>query len=465
MPGEAWASPAVRDDAHCHRTLDSQNDHIGRRMNDMAISKARVVQISAAVLLVAALVATMAVTGRGLQRTLVMATGPAGSAYALYGERYRALLAKQGVELRLQPSGGTLENLRLLNDPAAGIDVAFVSAGTTSPEKSPDLRALGTVFLEEVWFFSRDPGLAGGDLAALRGKRMSIGTEGSATRAIAEVLIRLNAVDPAAAEFVGLSPQEAAEQLRRGDIDAAMIMTSADSPLVREMLADPAIHLVSFRRAAAYVARYPFLMQLTVPEGVGDLALNRPPADVTTFGTSVSLAVREDVPPALQALLLDTAARVHAGPGMFIKAGQFPAAQAIDLPLSAPATQYYKSGLPFLQRYLPFWVAVLVGRLLYFLIPIVGVLYPLLRVAPGLYGWAMRRRIYRLYGELKFLEHELDGGAGSEAGSRLRDQLEQLERRVERMHVPLAYANQVYTLRLHINLVRSRLAQPEALRP
>jgi TRAP-type uncharacterized transport system substrate-binding protein len=424
----------------------------------MRLSKTQIFQVSVAVLLIAGLALTVLVTRSGLQRTLVMATGPAGSAYEQYAEQYRILLAHSGVELQLQSTGGTVENLRLLDDPATGIDVAFLSSGTTSADESPDIRALGTIFLEEVWFFSRNPDLAGGDLAALRGKRMSIGPEGSATRAVAQALIRLNGIDPASAEFLGLAPQQAAAQLRRGDIDAAMIMTSADSPLVRELLADPAIGLVSFRRAGAYVARYPFLTKLTVPEGVGDLALNRPPHDVTTFGAPVSLAVRADMYPALQALLLDAATQIHAGPGMFNAAGRFPAAQAIDLPLSDAALQYYKAGLPFLQRYLPFGIAVVVGRLLFIVIPLIGVLYPVLRLAPALFGWAMRHRIFRLYGELKFLEHELGSDPGDERRRELRDQLEQLDRRVGRMHVPLSYSQMVYTLRLHINLVRSRLA-------
>ena len=55
---------------------------------------------------------------------------------------------------------------------------------------------------------------------------------------------------------------------------------------------------------------------------------------------------------------------------------------------------------PFLQHNLPFWMASLVGRLLVLLIPIVAVLYPLMRFLAALYGWLMRRKIARLYGEL-----------------------------------------------------------------
>jgi TRAP transporter TAXI family solute receptor len=414
-------------------------------------------EILTAAIVLAVIAGAIVIAQSRVPSRLVMASGPPGSAYALYAEQYRMLLARSGVEVQVRPSGGTVENLKLLNDPAANVDVAFVSAGTTSAEKSPDLRTLGTVFIEAVWFFSRESALVGGSFDALRGKRVSIGVQGSATRAVAETILRLNRFDMSSADFVSLSPQAAAGQLRRGDIQAALMTASADLPIVRELLADPDIDLISFPRAAAYVALYPFLTRLTVPEGVGDLASNRPPHDVEIFGAPVSLVVRDDMHPALQALLLRAASQIHAGPGMFNAASRFPAAEAIDLPLSDGATQYYKSGIPLLQRHLPFGLAVLVGQLLFILLPIVGILYPLLRLAPALYAWAMRHRIIRLYGELKLLEHELDNDPDSARKRTLLDELDQLDRRVVRMHIPASYSQFVYTLRQHIGLVRSRV--------
>jgi len=415
------------------------------------------IQILAIVVLIAAVTGTIVVTQSRVPHTLVMATGPAGSAYEQYAEQYRLLLARSDVEVQLRPSGGTVKNLGLLNDPRAKVDVAFLSAGTTSAEKSPELRTLGTVFMEELWFFARESELSGEGLDALRDRRISIGPEGSATHAMAQTILRLNRFDTSSADFLSLSPQASAEQLRRGDIQAALFMTSADLPVVRELLADPGISLVSFPRAAAYVALYPFLTQLTVPEGVGDLASNRPPHDISIVGAPVSLGVHADMHPALQALLLSAASQIHSGPGMFNAAGRFPGEEAIDLPLSDGAIQYYKSGTPLLQRYLPFALAVLVGQLLFVLLPVIGVLYPVLRFAPALYAWAMRHRIIRVYSELKLLEHELDSDPDNARKLALRDQLDQLDRRVARMHIPVSYSQPAYTLRQHINLVRSRL--------
>ena len=182
---------------------------------------------------------------------------------------------------------------------------------------------------------------------------------------------------------------------------------------MRRLIADERVGLTNVPRADAYVALYPFLSKVTVPAGVGDLGKHLPPSDVTLFATKASLVVRRDLHSAIQYLLLNTAARIHSGVGMFHRAGRFPAAEGIDLPLSDQAIQFYKSGLPFLQNNLPFWMASLVGRLLVLLIPIVAVLYPMVRLLPELYNWLMRSKIARLYGELRFLEDEIEAGGGA----------------------------------------------------
>src|SRR5262249_22695057 len=150
------------------------------------------------------------------------------------------------------------------------------------------------------------------------------------------------------------------------------------------------------------------------------------------------------------------ASQIHATPDVFSRVGEFPAAEPIDLPLSEVARQYYRSGRPFLQRYLPFWVAALTSRLLVVLIPLVGVLYPLFRLLPALYGWGTRRRTFRLSGELKFLEAELSSGATGASTSALAERLDRLEQHADRIHVPVGFVHMLYTLKAHIDLVRQR---------
>jgi len=411
--------------------------------------------VAVAVLFVAAVAVVLAIVNPTPPRTVVMTTGSAGSAYSEVAERYREILARDGVQLRLIPSAGAVENLHRLSDPHSGVSVGFIRGGITNARKSPELVSLGTVFYEPLWFFYRDVQLSRG-LSELRGKRISIGPEGSGTRALTLELLARNGIDQAFAELLPFTPEMAEEKLLSG-LQAAIMLTSWDSPVVRTLIAATDVDLVSFPRTDAYVALYPFLNKLVLPTGVGDLAKNRPPRDVILIAPKASLVVRSDLHPAIQYLLLAAATEIHGGPGIFHKAGQFPAAEATDLPLSDSAHQFYKSGRPFLQRYLPFWLAVLVGQLLILAIPVVGVLYPMLRLAPAVYGWGMRRRIYRLYGQLKFLEVELDRRRPEQDVTDLVGKLDRLEERANHLRVPAAFAHMLYTLRMHISIVRTRI--------
>jgi TRAP transporter TAXI family solute receptor len=387
--------------------------------------------------------------------TVVMATGPEGGGYNEIGKRYQEAFARAGVQLKLVATAGSLENLGLLRDPRSGVSVALVQGGSVGADPG-QLESLGTLFYEPLWLFHRGE-LEGTTLTALRGRKVSIGPMGSGSRALLLALLKRNDLDQEFGELLALAPQQAADKLLAGEIDAAAILASWDAPVVRRLIADERVELFNIARADAYVALYPFLSKVTVPRGVGDLARDIPPADITLFAPKASLVVRKDLHPAIQYLLLSTAAQIHSGVNMFHRAGRFPAPEGIELPLSSEAVQFYKSGQPFLQNNLPFWMASLVGHLLVLLIPIVAVLYPLMRFVPALYGWVMRRRIARLYGELRFLEDDLAARGAAADRLQLMARLDQLEKQANQLRMPIAYESMMYLLRNHIAAVRSRL--------
>lgn len=413
--------------------------------------------IAAGILIAVAIVVTIPIQKPFSSQVVVMTTGAQGGYYDQLGQHYKARFAREGVELRLLPSDGSGDNLKRLNDPHSGVDVGFVQGGTTDESKSPDLLSLGTLGYEPLWFFYRGPD-PGPSLEGLRGKKTSIGPEGSGSRALALKLLACNGIEPGMAELLPLSPAESAEQLQHGELAAILIMASWETPLVRRLLADPQIELINFARADAYVALYPFLSKLVLPAGVGNMAENRPPVDTNLLAPKTCLIIRSDLAEPIQYLLLEAATEIHSGPGIFQKSGQFPASEKVDLPLSKPALQFYKSGLPFLQRYLPFPLAAIAVSLLVVLIPLIGILFPLLRLLPALYGWSMRRRIFNLYGEMKLIEVELEAGHGA-SHAELLDRLDRLELRAIHTTVPKTFAHLIYTLRHHISLVRARLEQ------
>ena len=394
-------------------------------------------------------------------RTVAMATDPEGGISAELGRRYRELLAVDGIDLRLVPSAGAVEDVARLRDPQSGIGIAIIPSGIIDQQQSPGLVSLGTLFYEPLWVFYHGPRLEEKH-ESMQGKRVSVGPEGSGTRVLAvKFLANTGIVQQRDATLLGLTPQVAAEKLLHGEIDAAIMLAAWESPFVRQLVAAEDVNLASIPRADAWVVLYPFLNKVVVPAGVGDMVNNRPPTDVVLVAPKASLVVRSDLHPAIQCLLLEAAAQIHSGPGMFRKAGQFPAPESIDVPLSEPARQFYKSGPPFLQRHLPFWLAVLVQQLLVILIPVLGLLYPLVRFAPSAYDWAMQRRVFRLYDELQRLEDQLASDSVREhTVDDLLGQLDRLDKRASSLQVPVSFRPMLHALRLHISLVRERLQRP-----
>jgi TRAP-type uncharacterized transport system substrate-binding protein len=390
-------------------------------------------------------------------RTIVMATGAEGGANYELGIRYREILARAGVELRLQPTTGSLENLRRLRDSKSGVSVGFTQGGTTNKKESPELESLGTIFYEPLWLFRR--GEIGEGAQGLRGRRLSIGPEGSGGRALALQIISRTKLDSIIGELSGFPPQVAAEKLIAGDIDAAFIVTGWESPVIQSLLNAKGIEADSYLHADALIAIYPFLHKLVLPAGVVDLSTDRPPEDVVLLAPKASLAVRADLHSALQYLLLDAAVQIHSQPGIFQKAGQFPAAESIDLPLSGEAHRFYKSGQPFLQGYLPFWIATLVEKTLVVLIPLAALLYPVFKLLPQMYDWTMQLRIRRLYDEIRSIESDMEAQGPRFDANALNAKLDQIDQRANHLQLPTVYASNLYTLRSHIDLVRTRLAK------
>ena len=415
----------------------------------------------ALVLIVVALLAALAWMGLTIgnpfpPRTVVMATGPDGSAFAEFGARYHQILQRSGVDLQLVPTAGGADNLGRLRDPRAGVSVAFVENGLTSREESPEISSLGAVTLEPLWIFFRSQSVVTGR-EKLVGKRISIEPEGSATRVLARRLLELNGIDEASVQLLGLAPQQSAEALLRGDLDTAIMLTSWRSPVVQKLLLAEGIELQGYPRADAYVARFPNLDKVVLPTGVADFARNIPPTDVPLLAVEANLAVRNGIHPALQYLLLEAAAEVHGGPEIFHRAGRFPAPDAIDLPLSNQAQAFYKSGRPFVYRYLPFWMAGLAERLMILLIPLFTVVFPLAHFVPSLYAFVIQRRIFGLYGELKILETELESMGPGDSIHGIGADLERLARRAHRLRVPLGFAQRLFILKSHIALAQQEV--------
>ena len=393
-------------------------------------------------------------------RSLVLACGPEGSSYASFGKRYQKLLAEQGIKLHLLTTAGGVENLALLNKKGSNVQLGFVEGGLTATanDESDDngLESLGTITYEPIWCFTQGMSADAG-LPALRGKRVVIGPEGGSTREVVKALLKRNSMDLNSFQALTYAPEAAQDALLAKKADAVILVSSYASPVVRKLAKQDGIRLASFRRADAYVAMFPTLTKRIMPAGAADLLKDRPAEDVELLATKTSLIVRGDLHPALKYMLLETLPKVHGRSGIFQRAGEFPAAETQDYTLAPEATHYYKSGRPFLQRFLPFWIAALVEELVVLLIPIIGLSYPLIKGLTWLYGWGMQRKIFTAYGELHWIELQVDKLGSGPVPPELEVRMKRLEDRVGRIRLATKYLPMHYSLKDNLASVRERI--------
>jgi TRAP transporter TAXI family solute receptor len=397
-------------------------------------------------------------------RRLTLATGVEQGAYAQFGQQVAAILGRHGIAVELRTTQGAAENLALLR--AGAVDLAFAQGGADAPhepDQNPNagLESLGSMFLEPVWLFYREDTAQRllksrelASLAQLPGWRINIGAPGSGVPHLMARLLEANAIDAKTLTLMHEPLTPAVVNLLEGRSDALVLASAPESQMVQMLLRTPGIALVDFAQAEAYARRFAFLTPVTLPRGVVDLARERPPRDVRLIAPTATLVARDTLHPALVQLVVQAAQQVHGGAGWFQRKGEFPNAREGERPLAPEAARYYRSGPPWLQRYLPFWLANLVDRMWIALLSIVAVLIPLSRIVPPLVDLRIRSRVFRWYGRLRAIEAD----AQTPADERLRE-LDEIEGKLDTVKLPLSYADELYALRSHIQIVRRRLEE------
>jgi TRAP-type uncharacterized transport system substrate-binding protein len=387
-------------------------------------------------------------------RKIVIATSAPGSGYERFARLYAQRLGRDGVELEIRLSGGSLENLARLRDPASGVQAAFTTTGAALPGDEQTIASLGGLFYSPIFVFYRAPQPLQ-RFSQLKGGQISIGTTGTFVRGYAHRILEESGALGGRTALSELENDGALDALLAGRLDAAIFPAPFDAPVVQRAIASPSLRLLNVAQADAITKKLPALTHVVMPRGLISLERDEPREDIHLLATSNSLLVRKDLHPALQYLLLEAMREAHSPPGAFQKQGEFPSVSPQDLPLSQQAERFYRSGRPWLYQYTNFWLAVLLDRVVLILIPVVLALIPILRYAPGLYLWLNRRRIWRLHRELAELDSLSTERPESKEEHRAR--LAEIEAAVRELSVPLPFEDEVYHLRSHLALLHRRL--------
>lgn len=392
-------------------------------------------------------------------RAIELATGFPTGLYQKFGEKLQSELAEEGVSLKLRTTGGTADNLALLNDPYSGVDFAMVQGGVADLAKYPNLVSIAGVFYEPMWVWYRESAFKaeGGKLnllSQIKGKRVSIGNEGSGTLALSAELIRASGLTTA--DFVAekLKPLEALERFKKGEIDVIFLVSSPEAPILKNFYETPNIRLMSFEQADAYVHLFPYLSKVTVPRGVVSIAYDLPRQDIQVLAATATLVGKQDMSPAMVTLLLGDTYDILKSYSYLQKPGEFPSGTGLDFPLHVDAEIYLKDGPSFLHRHLPFWTAVWIGRFAKIVIPLLVILIPLFTYIPAAKNLLLRLKLSRVYEELKVIERNAFNPELKEKNFK---DLAEIERRVGNIKVSMLDAKELYDLKGHVGDVRGRL--------
>lgn len=416
--------------------------------------------------------------------SIVIASGNHSGAYHAFATRYAATFAEAGIDLVVRETAGTIENYHLIADPSSQVSAAIVQGGVAG--SLPAIRGLESVaslYFEPIWIFHRGEKTFT-RIDQLRGMSVAIGPPGSGTRPVAEALLResgmIDSVRPGSQQrdispaegdamaegaaggtrLLPIGGPEAADALLAGRVDAAVFVISPTNAIVKRLVASPGIHLMNLDLAEAYARRLPYLSAIRLPRAALDISADLPRQDVTLLAPAANLIVRSDIHASVVPLFVKAAKAVHAEGGLVSDPGTFPTARYSEFPQNPAAKHYFENGSSFLYRLLPFWAASLTDRMKIFALPLLTLLLPMLRIAPPLYRWRIRRRIYLWYRVLRKIDedlHRAEDGDRSGVDADIAN-LVQLSREVRTTTiVPLSYMQEFYQLRLHIEMTRYRL--------
>ncbi len=373
-----------------------------------------------------------------------------------YAAIYGALLKQHGIELEIRESAGDVEDIRLLKDESSGVDLAFVQDGVARAEGAGVLQSLGSLYYEPAWILCRCAEQLG-HLSKLKGKRIAVGPQGDGSHVLAMTLLGASGVNARNAYLSELTGDDAVDALNGGKIDAAIIVDMSDSMVVKRALKNPRVHLISLDDAEALSRQNSYLHHLVLPESSIDIARNIPSKSVHLVAPTTMLVKSENMHPALLYLMMKIIKQIHNGPGILNVKDAFPSMQGSDFPLSAQADNFYRNGPPFLDEYLPFWASTFISRTLIVIVPLLAILLPLSKIIPLAYRTFMRWRLFRYYGELRYLETQLNQEQGRLDRDYYLQKLDQIESRARLIKLPISYSQYLYELRSHIEFVRSKI--------
>jgi TRAP transporter TAXI family solute receptor len=380
-----------------------------------------------------------------------IATGGKGGGYYASALKYKKILEKEGINLKIVTTGGSIDaQQRLIN---GEVDYAFVQGGTEIKDRG--IKALANIAYEPVWVFYNDKNIT--SLHDLVGKTIAVGGKGSGIYPVAKKLLNEIGIDANNSNFLHLSSEDASFQLQSKTIDAMFYVASPNSKLVKKLLSNSDIFLLHFEDAQTF--RQYFLnknqdYQILILEASGFDLKESIPSTLHTLLSVKTLIATINAPKEMTRLLMKAIDQTHRQAGIFQKENTFPNTSMLEFEQDVASVEYFKEKIHFYEENFDFWTAQSLNKLhnfvMLYLLPVLMLFAFFVEVIVPTINWYSSRKIITWYDKI----NELDTGIehlGLEEARAKKDILEQMLHEVRNKDdIPTSHMEEFYTLQNQI---------------
>jgi len=382
-------------------------------------------------------------------KSITLAVGAKTSAYYKDALQYKEELKKDGIDLELVITKGSIEaQEKLLN---TEVDFAFIKAGT---EKEKVL-ALANVAYEPIWIFYNNQEIS--DLKSLKGKKIAISTKGSGVRPIARELLNLVGINNFNSKLYFFSDKEAIKALESQKIDAMFYISAPNSTLLNELMLIPDIHLMDFEESESYrqffIQKKKYVHVVKLYSNGFDMRRGVPSKAHTLLATTAILATYKSSDEMVR-LMLKVARKIHQPMGLFHNENTFPNVSMLTINQHNASKYYFRKKSNYYEENYSFWTAQTLTKLqnmiFKYVLPIVTLFAFFIEVLIPSYHLYTRRKLNLWYANINRIDSNIENlNLRDLNGQRLRLQSMLSEIRATD-DIPAAHMEIFYTLQNQI---------------
>jgi len=236
------------------------------------------------------LIAFLAIAGLRQSRTqnLSLAAGASSGESYILSSALKTVVERHYPRIRLNvlETGGTVENLRMLEDGRA--ELATAQADIPS---GPQARSVAVLYDDAFQLLvPRDSPV--NRLVDLRGRRIALAQTGGQFQSFLRVVEHFG-LSQADFQFVGADDQSAADAFRHGRADAIFRVRAIGDPSVQQLVQSAGARFLPIEHATAMKIRHPAFGSAIIPEGAYSGSPAIPAQDIPTVAVHRTLLARD----------------------------------------------------------------------------------------------------------------------------------------------------------------------------